>query len=182
MAPTVPCPHSHSALVHSSRQTDGGPSSCTSFLSTRTSLLKYLHSLTRRSLSFSPPPSIYLSHFLFLSDRQERAIVLFLPFLSLYLTLSTASYPLYTCTPALCLPLSLSLSLSPLWCLCPFLSPPSVRTLSLSSSLFTTTLPAPASAARAYRNYTPSLSTEHRYITQQRHHTRSRKNEPRMDY
>lgn len=29
---------------------------------------------------------------------------------------------------------------------------------------------------------TPSLSTKHRYITQQRHHTRPRKNEPRADY
>lgn len=82
MAPTFPCPRSHSALVHSSRQTDGGPSSCTSSSSARTSLetptLSYVP-----SLSFLPP-SIYLSVSFSssLSSRQKRALAL-LPSFSL---------------------------------------------------------------------------------------------------
>lgn len=80
MAPTFPCPRSHSALVHSSRQTDGGPSSCTSSprahallslslsLSGNTYTLSYEPSSSLSltlSLSFSfsvpPPPPVYLS-------------------------------------------------------------------------------------------------------------------------
>lgn len=120
MAPTFPCPCSHSALVHSSRQTDGGPSSCTSSSSARTSLETPTHSLTcPRSLSY-PRLSICLSRFpSSLSNQRNRARSLF--FL-LYSSLCIRS-------------LSVSFSLSP-----------RVRTLLLSSSLFTTTLPAPASA------------------------------------
>lgn len=153
MAPTFPCPRSHSALVHSSRQTDGGPSSCTSSPSARTSLetptLSYVP-----SLSFLPP-SIYLSVFFpfSLSSRQKRALGL-VPSIS----------PSFLVFP-LCFSLFLLVCARSCY-------PP------LFLLLRSPRRPAPSERTET----TPSLSTKHRYITQQRHHTRPRKNEPRADY
>ena len=180
MAPTFPCPRSHSALVHSNRQTDGGPSSCTSSSGARTSLETPTHSLTcPRSLSH-PRLSICLS--------PSRSLSLYLCPTNGTARARSPSFLLSICISA---PLSLSLSLS----LTPPRAPLSVYVPSLSPSLFLPVcarsccpplfllLRSPRRPAPSERTETtPSLSTKHQYITQQRHHTRPRKNEPRADY
>lgn len=170
MAPTFPCPRSHSALVHSSRQTDGGPSSCTSFPSARTSLARHLHTLLRALALFLTP--VYLSvspssdpFSLFLYSGESRALGLVPSFyVCIFLYLAAAVVPLLP-LHALSLshthaPHSLLISLSPPLArahththtlsrsLSLSLAPSCVRTILLSSSLFTT-IHAPRAPASA---------------------------------
>ena len=147
-------------------------------------LSKHLHTLLRaRALFLTPvylsvcPVSFSFSFSFSLSDQRNRASSISF-FLSVSLLLSLS----LSLSSSLSLSLSLSLFLLlALHSLSPSLFLP-VCARSCCPPLFLL-LRSPRRPAPSERTETtPSLSTKHQYITQQRHHTRPRKNEPRADY